>query len=204
MSNDVGDDLTFDPLGNPMDYYRQKALELQTLAVGLDSVYIALQDTGAALQTIPGSDELYAEFLDLVNEFESRKSLITGAAQGINIASQGLNAIGIPFPTIQTGLAGFPFVALGATIAAALVAIEWGKAWIARNRALAINAQNLAAVMTLPESQRTAALEAFLRSKAAAEAAGGGSGETSIASLAKWALILGAAYLAYRVWEGQR
>jgi len=181
-----------------LDYYRNKVREFQ-------QVINALDETGRTVDALIreiGAGELADDLIALQAEFASKKTQIKIAAEAINFAASGANAIGIRFPVLslpQT-LGAAPIVA-GAAIAAAVAAaagiIVWGREWILGVNQRLREAQLLEQV---PEADRAKVAQAILQTDAAVAEANE-SPLTSIAGIVKWVAIGVAAFYAFEAFK---
>jgi len=188
-----------------VDYWRTKVNDFQTLLNTLDPIYYNLQSAVADLQ-IDSSDAgaaLYQQGLDVLSEYENKRSMIVSAAQAVNLASDGMNAMGISFPRVQYGgVNAVPILGLAAvlgTIAAVTAVII---AWV--NHAKDYSGEVLSYIQTLPSEQQGPLLEKFMQVNAATQQAQVATSQSTGAqaiSLFKWALVLGGGFLAYKMFK---
>ena len=181
-----------------LDYYRQKVREFQ-------QVINALDETGRTVDALiqeVGPGELADDLIALQSEFAAKKSQIKIAAEAINFAASGANAIGIRFPVLslpQT-LGAAPIVA-GAAIAAAVAAaagiIVWGREWI-----LGVNQRLREAELLkqVPDADRAKVAQAILQTDAAVAQANE-SPLASIAGIVKWVALGVAAFYAFEAFK---
>lgn len=181
-----------------IDYYRQKVVEFQ-------QVINALDETGRTVDALirgVGPGELADDLIALQSEFLDKKSQIKIAAEAINFAASGANAIGIRFPVLslpQT-LGAAPIVA-GAAIAAAVAAaagiIVWGREWI-----LGVNQRLREAELLkqVPDADRAKVAQAILQTDAAVAQANE-SPLASIAGIVKWVALGVAAFYAFEAFK---
>lgn len=181
-----------------LDYYRQKVREFQ-------QVINALDETGRTVDALiqeVGPGELADDLIALQSEFLDKKSQIKIAAEAINFAASGANAIGIRFPVLslpQT-LGAAPIVA-GAAIAAAVAAaagiIVWGREWI-----LGVNQRLREAELLkqVPDADRAKVAQAILQTDAAVAQANE-SPLASIAGIVKWVALGVAAFYAFEAFK---
>jgi hypothetical protein len=193
------------PSALTVDYYRQKAQQFQAVLILLDQTGRDLYDAGTQVYA-SGDSEAIAEYESLQAEYDSKRDTFRNIAEGINFASQNINAAGIEFPTVQIpfGLGGIgiaPLVAAAGIIAGAAWAISWATGFWRTVAAAVARWQHLSAIMALPEGERATALEVFQRTEKNAETAIATANEsplTALSNLAKWAAIGVLGYVAYR------
>lgn len=181
-----------------LDYYRNKVREFQEVINALDNTGRVINDLVAEI----GAGELADDLIALQSEFLDKKSQIKIAAEAINFAANGANAIGIRFPVLslpQT-LGAAPIVA-GAAIAAAVAAaagiIVWGREWIIGVNQRLRDAQLLGQV---PEADRAKVAEAILKTEVAVAQASE-SPLASVASIVKWIAIGVAVFYAFEAFK---
>lgn len=193
-----------EPNFTQVDFYRNKVRQFQDTLLSLEPAYYDLQAAGQIAALDP---EAYEQWLALVQEFENKRSQFGTVGQAINLASQGINAVGVQFPSVQLpgGLAAAPLVPLAAAAAAvgaAVLLINWTVEFFKAVREFAARWQHLDAIKALPEGERAAALATLQKteaSAAAAVAAASASPLTSIATITKWVAIAGGAFLIYKL-----
>lgn len=183
-----------------LDYYRQKALEFQQIVNALDST---ARTVDALIRELPPGllvDELIAERSIL----EGKKGQLKLAAEAINFAANGLNAVGVNFPRIDTQTLGAVPLALAgaaaAAVAAAAALIVWGKSWIEGINQRLRNAELLASV---PDADKGKVAQAILQTDVALAQANE-SPLASIAGMVKWIAIGAVAFFAYQAWTQYR
>lgn len=187
-----------------LDYYRSKVKEFQDILDNMDATAAIARDT----IDLDISPELTQSMQDYIAQFENKKGEFKIAAEALNFAIQGVNAIGGNFPTlaIPAGLAGLGFVPLaaGAAVAGALAVaaalIVWGREWI---KGVNERMKQESLLKSVPEEKRPALAEAILRTDATVRAAEG-SPLSSIANAVKWAAIAAAAYFAFQAFNKSR
>ena len=110
-----------------MDYYRNKAREFQSTMNALDEARTAAVNT-LSLGVDP---ETSAYLQGWLTEFEGRRGWLRGIAEGINLASEVVNAAGgrMPVLSIPRGLGILPAIALSATSIAAFGAVAAAVTW---------------------------------------------------------------------------
>jgi hypothetical protein len=181
-----------------LDYYRNKVREFQ-------QVINALDETGRTVDALIreiGAGELADDLIALQSEFADKKTQIKIAAEAINFAASGANAIGIRFPqlSLPQTLGAAPIVA-GAAIAAAVAAaagiIVWGREWIIGVNQRLRDAELLGSV---PEADRAKVAEAILKTEVAVAQASE-SPLASVASIVKWVAIGVAVFYAYEAFK---
>ncbi len=184
-----------------LDYYRNKARQFQDMLNQVDGAA-----TAARVALAAGADpDLERDLVDMLREFDAKKSTMRMTAEAINAAAAVINSAGGRFPqlSIPTGLGALPLVLPAAGIAAIAVAatlITWGVTWIDGVKQRLLYAQ-LTAKGT-PEQQAELA-----RALAMAEAASRASDESplaSIAGIAKWGAIAVLGWMAWRAWQESR
>lgn len=188
-----------------LDFYRNKVREFQQVMDSLDWVGGELRNSGAIAYLL-GDPDYIAEYEQLIAEFDSKRSLFVNAAQAIQLASQGINAVGVNFPTVQVpfGLQAVPLIPLGAmaaAVAGAVALITWAREFFKRVSRYAERAQTIEAIMQLPEEQRGAALATMQKLEhdaEVAEAAAGQSPLSALATIVKWGAVAGIGYLIWR------
>ncbi len=207
MGNYIGDDGAADPAtpvapATPsvfsVDYYRAKIVEFQTVIDALDS---------AALTVRYMIDEdidpvLTAELQSRIAAYESKKGAFRTAAEALNFAINGANALGAQLPTINANLNGFPLAyaaAIAAGVAGAAALIVWGREWIVGTQAVALR---LATIGAVTDPAKRDALAARLGELDAAARASESSPLANIATLVKWGAIAALAYFAWRAYAG--
>jgi hypothetical protein len=185
-----------------MDYYRQKATEFQVTLTALDRAYTA---ANAAIQSGALSQEDIDGLQGFIDDYESRRMWVRGAAEAINAGAAAINAAGGRFPALSVpqtlGIAPLAVpVAIAAGLATAAAIIVWGNAAIKGVNERLARAQLLDGAT--PE-QRAALARAMAESDAAVSVADS-SMLGGIAPLVKWGAIALAAWLAYRAWQGSK
>jgi hypothetical protein len=143
--------------------------------------------------------------LDQLDAFDSKKTVIRGAAEALNLAVAGINAIGGNLPSVRLpqGLAAVPVAALAAAAGAVAVAaalIVWGRDWIA---GVNDRLKTREVLSQIPESQRGAAASDLLRIEATARSAGS-SPLANVANIVKWAAIAAGIYFAFQAFNKGR
>lgn len=189
-----------------VDYYRNKINDFQAALVTLDNLRYDLMAAGDVASL---NDESFAEWQALVNEFDSKVETFRTVANTVNLASQGVNALGVSFPQVElpAGLGAvqlIPLVVVGGSLIAVTVLMNWIFDFTGTLRAAIARWQTLGAIEKLPKEQQGPAIAAFTKLDHAAEAAaaaarGQKSGE--VMALAKWALIAGIAYMAFKAFK---
>jgi hypothetical protein len=188
-----------------LDYFRNKVNEFQLTLDELDRTGDLLMD----VEFVAGLDEdLFNEWATLVDELEAKRDSFRMAAESINLASSGLNAVGVDFPTLRIGGLGVaPLVVAGAAIAAAVGLMAWAKGFWSAVSAFVSKAQSLQAIQTLPEAERRGALDKLheLEAQVAeAEIKAASSPLSVFANVGKWVLIAGVAFLGYKLYMSNR
>ena len=189
-----------------VEYARQKAVEFQQTLNAVDAV---AQESWAMASVLPDGPERDA-ILEGMAEFESKRSSMKAAAEGINLGAAALNAVGGRFPVLSIPPAlGLPALAMPAaavaafTLAASLIA--WAVAWN-RTQVARINAASSTLALIEDPAQRAevAAEIARIQARAEAAASAGDSPLASLANVAKWAGIAVLGFLAYRAFVASR
>jgi hypothetical protein len=189
-----------------VEYWRQKASEFQSTINAVDEI---ARESIRLLDILPDGPERDA-IADGLDEFNTRRSSMKFAAEGINMGAAVINASGGRFPVLSVpATLGLPPIALPAAAIAAFTAaaslIAWAIAWN-RTQVARINSATLAldAIEDPAERARVAAQVAVIRANAEAAAAQSESPFASLATVAKWGGIAVLAFLAYRAWEKSR
>ena len=181
-----------------LDYYRQKALEFQQVVNALDRT---AQAVDALIRELPAG-ELVDELIAERSIMEDKKGQLKLAAEAINFAANGLNAVGVNFPKINMpqNLGAIPLALAGAAaaaVAAAAALIVWGKEWIAGVNQRLRNAELLASV---PDADKGKVAQAILTTDVALAQANE-SPLASIAGIVKWLAIGAVAFFAYQAFQ---
>ncbi len=194
-----------------LDYYRQKALQLQSLLNGFDTVYFDLQGMAAIASNLDDGGAMLNEINGLLGDFEDKRSQLVNTAQALNLASDGLNAVGVEFPQVNVpGMAGVPLAAVAVVagvIGAAVVLISWGNRAFALAGDIARRMQQADVIAKLPESERANAVQTAINAERNIELERAKINDSPLAgaaSLLKWALIAAVAYFGYKAWKEQR
>lgn len=184
-----------------LDYYRNKVTEFQNILNDMDAT------AAIARQTIDEdiSPELTQSMQDYLAQYDDKKGEFRVAAEALNFAIQGANAIGANFTPVQIpqGL-GFIPLAAGAAIAGALAVaaalIVWGRQWIS---GINERMKNESLLKSIPEDKRAALAEKIVQSDAV-KASADESPLSSVASIVKWAAIAAVAYFAFQAYQRSR
>jgi len=183
-----------------LSYYRQKINEFQNVLVQLDSAAEGAQ----GLIDIGVSDVSLLEDLNaLLAEYDLKKGFFRTAAEGLNLAINGVNLVGADFPNIKIprGMNAIPLVAAAGIAAALAVAaglIVWGRDWIKSVDERARRSQILEA---LPEGpQRAQAAQSMAKIDGAVREADA-SPLGSIANIVKWVAIAGLVYFGLQTFK---
>lgn len=177
-----------------LDYYRNKIREFQ---VHLNAL-AATADTMTELRSQVSDPNLLAEIDDWLADFGSNRNALFAAAEAVNVAADGANALGVRMPVVQIPqrLAALPPLAIAA-IAGAVAGTAWAISYavdrVAAARAIVARNETLA---LLPEEERAAALAADQKIEFAQRNAE--SGISAIANVVKWIAIGVAAWFGYR------
>jgi hypothetical protein len=193
-------DLLYTGENSSMDYFRNKARDFQIVLNNLDIIDKSLMDVR---YEINGQDDLLAEWADLYDELQSKKSQFKLAAEAINLASNGLNALNVRFPqlSIPSGLGNpVPVVAVTAAIAGAAVLIYWSSQFIPR----VFNFLDyLVSVQFADPENRQRIIQ--IKEKTNNEIAKNGGGSLNqLTTIVKWVVIAGGAYFAYKQFIGNK
>jgi hypothetical protein len=211
MGNPIGDDgndPTADTGPNPlqMDYYRNKVAEFQRTLVLLDETGSALY---SVMDVVMQDDTAYNEWFDLLTQFNTKRDQFKVAAEAINLASNGMNAIGVNFPklSIPAGLGNPAVVALAAAVAVTAALVYWASQFWQTVSAALKRWQTLDVIKQLPPEDQAAALKTLTDAEtrveiARTESASGTLG--ALGGLIKWVVIGGVCYLGYRLIEGEQ
>jgi hypothetical protein len=180
-------------------YFTRKINEFQGMVYDLDTTEANLR---SFIQDYNITDEV---LLDQLDAFDSKKTVIRGAAEALNLAVAGINAIGGNLPSVRLpqGLAAVPVAALAAAAGAVAVAaalIVWGRDWIA---GVNDRLKTREVLSQIPESQRGAAASDLLRIEATARSAGS-SPLANVANIVKWAAIAAGIYFAFQAFNKGR
>jgi hypothetical protein len=181
-----------------LDYYRAKILEFQVqlnaLAATADTI-LSLRDQVQEGDLRDGLDAWLADFYD-------NRGRLQLAADAVNAASTGADALGIRIPSISMPqqLSALPPAVL-ALIAAAAAGVAWSISYaiakVSEARALVSRNELLA---TLPDDQKAAAIAASDQIATAQANAGGPL--ANIANVVKWLAIGAAVWFSFRALQG--
>lgn len=189
-----------------VDYYRQKALEFQVALNSLDEVGRALY----AVERVANCDaELAAEWFSKVQEFQSKRTQFVIAAESMNVAASGLNAVGVRFPVLSysQGLGALPAIPMAAIAVAVGVAaglIVWGKEFAVTVREMLKRWQYSDAFEQLTPAEKAEMFAEMMNADtkiATAQAANEGGTLESIASIVKWIAIGTAVFAGYKAFQ---
>lgn len=191
-SNETGDSVF------SMQYYRDKAREFQSIMQQVDAAARAAQ----AIIDEEIDPELSADLIAMLADYDSRKMLFRGAAEGINAGAAIINSVGGRFPqlSIPSGFAGFgalPLVIPAATIAAVGIAaslIAWGAIWVSG----IVDRMRREQLLGRGTPAQQAALARELALADSALAATSESPLASISGIVKWGAI---AVLGWMAWQ---
>lgn len=189
-----------------LDYYRQKVVAFQNVITSLDSVYYELQSVGSLIGDDP---DAYAEWSALVGEFEDKRNQIGVIAEGLNLASQGMNGSGISFPSVVNtmGLGIGPVVipaALAAAVAAAVYMMAWATGFLDRLVNAVNHWKSINAIAALPVDQQGPALAQLEQLSAATDqalAASRANQLTAFSTLVKYGAIALGIYFAWKLYK---
>lgn len=194
-----------------VDYYRRKVAEFQTVLYALDNTGRDLWGAGAAVYATGDADAI-ADYETLRAEYESKRSQFVTVAEGIQLASQGINAVGINFPSVQIpfGMGALPLVPLAAAagvVAASVALVTWASQFFRTVREFAQRYQHIDAIMALPEGERAGALETLRKLELTAEQSESETNQSplqSIATIAKWGAVAAIVYFGWRAYSESR
>lgn len=185
-----------------LDYYRQKALEFQSTLNALDTSYraatTALESQATDLDTAEYLSNWIAQFLEKRDQFRM-------AAEAINAAASGVNALGGRFPVMsipQTlGIAPVLVpVALVGVIAAAAALVVWGN-----NAITGLNERlKRAQLLDNANPSQKAALVAAMSDSDESVRQSQATTLSSIAPIVKYGALALAAWLGYKAWKGMQ
>lgn len=178
-------------------YYRDKITEFQTTM----NAVAATADQMSALVSLPDLDDATrADVQSWLDDFASKKTEFTLAAEAINVGAQTANAAGLTMPVLAIpaalGFAPLAIAALAAAIAAAAYLISWGLQAIANAQA---TVARIRAIQSLPPDQQAVAIAA--EQGIAAAAAKAQSPLSSIANVVKWIAIGAAIYFGFQAFK---
>ena len=180
-------------------YFTRKIQEFQSMVFDLDTTEANLR---SFIQDYNINDP---ELLDQLDSFDSKKVAFRGAAEALNLAVAGINAMGGNLPTVRipAGLGALPVAALAGAAGAVAVAaalIVWGREWI-----IGVNerARSVAILEQIPPEQRGAAAADLLKLEATARAAES-SPLGNIANIVKWVAIAAGVYFAVQAFQRVR
>jgi hypothetical protein len=183
-----------------MDYYRQKATQFQELMNALDITYRA---SITAIETESLDAETNSALQAFIDDYDSKKTWVKGAADGMNAASSIINSTGGRFPVLsapQTLGIALPPIAVAAGALGVIAAITvWGRDAIKSVDGYLRRAQILD---TASPEKRAILGQAMLEIDTAnSEAENSILGQ--IAPIIKWGAIAIAAWMAYKAFEGR-
>ena len=182
-----------------LDYYRQKVVEFQDILNQMDAVANIANSISWETEDTQLAADMDAYLLD----FDNKKGSFRTAAEALNFAINGINAVGADFPklTVPQGLGVVPLVAaagVAGALAVAAALIIWGRDWIAGVSARAKLGLQLDAIKDPAQRARLAERLALLdQAQSVAEA----SPITSVASIVKWVAIAAVAYFAIQSYK---
>lgn len=199
------------PSALSLDYYRGKVREFQQVLYALDLTGRDLYEAGTVAYA-SGDADAVAAYESLQADYDAKRSQFVTVAEGIQLASQGINAAGVEFPQVQIpfGLGAVPLVPLAAAagvVAAAVALITWASEFFRAVREFAQRAQHLSAIMQLPEGERASSLEKLRKLELTAqqsELATQQSPLQSLATIAKWGAVAAVAFFAYRAFVNSK
>lgn len=188
-----------------LDYYRSQVTKFQDVMNALDGTIKTLGEMRALIPE--QSTEMIDQWESLWNEAIDKRWQFRTAAQAINLAAEGLNAIDVRFPELsipQTlqglGFAPLALAGIAAAVAGAAALITWGNNYITSVRAWAQTREMLA---LLPEEKQQEWAQKTLELQAQ-ESVANGSPLSNIAVIIKWLAIAGVGYFAYQAFMGYR
>lgn len=184
---------------NDVGYFARKINEFQSMVFDLDTTEA---NTRSFIQDYNIDDPVLLEQLDA---FDSKKTVIRGAAEALNLAVAGINAFGGQLPSVRipAGLNAVPVAALAAAAGAVAVAaalIVWGRDWIA---GVNDRLKTREVLQQIPEAQRGQAAADLLRIEATAKNAQA-SPLANVANIVKWAAIAVGIYFAFQAFQKAR
>lgn len=192
-----------DPSILSVDFYRNKATEFQTALNSLDEIGRALY---VAERAASCESTMAAEWFDLLQQFQTKRAQFVMAADAVNLASNGLNAVGVRFPVLSyaQGLGNPVLIPVAAAIAAAAALIVWGKEFALTVREALKRWQYSDAFELLSETERANMLRDLVQADAqvaTAQTASGAGSLESIAGAVKWAAIGVAVFAAFKMYQ---
>ena len=202
-----------------LSYFRDKALQLQTIVNAVDSAARAAADIVSSTEDVGLANDLQS-YLD---DYARRKNWLKTTVEAVNLGAAAINAAGGRFPVLSSpaGLGGLglgPFVLTPAIVLAlgSIAAIvTWGAQFVSGlNQRMKIAADSQTAIAAANQisdpSVRDNALRELARMQAqtaqieAANSAINDSPWSSLASIAKWAAIALGGYMAYKLYVANR
>lgn len=184
-----------------MQYYRNKAVEFQSVLNSLDLGQSVARDLVAS----DIDPDLSADLSAMLDEFDARRTALRITAEAINAGAAVINSMGGRFPqlSVPSGLGLLPAVPIAAVAALATAAtlIAWGVTWLQGLNARLQQAQQLAAV-TDPGAR--AELARAMATSDAALAQATGNPLSNLAGIVKWGALAFGAFLIYRAWNTSR
>ncbi len=189
-----------------IDYYRQKVIEFQQVLMDLDTTYSNLIQAQQIAYDL-GDPDMINDADSLLTTLRDKLSSFRTVAQGIQLASNGINAVGVDFPTVQIpGGLGFvplvPLAAAAAVITSAVALIYWAKGFWQTVSDFALRYQTVQAIQALPQDQQAAAIATMqtLNSQVnKARASADASPLSSLADMGKWIILAGLLYVGYKM-----
>jgi len=199
-------DIVSDPSLMSIDYYRQKVLEFQQVLNDLDTTYMGL----ALMQEVAyetNDQDMIDETDTLISTLQGKLSEFRMVGQGIQLASQGINAVGVDFPTVTIpGSLGvvplIPLAAAAAVVASAIALIYWAKGFWQTVDDFLMRYQTSQAIASLPADQQAAALSQMQQLSAqvkTARASAETSPLSSLADIGKWLILGGLLYVGVKM-----
>ena len=182
-----------------LDYYRQKVVEFQDILNQMDAV----ANIANSISWETDDQQLAADMDAYLLDFDNKKGSFRTAAEALNFAINGINAVGADFPklTVPQGLGVVPLVAaagVAGALAVAAALIIWGRDWIGSVAARAKLGLQLDAIKDPAQRARLAERLALLdQAQSVAEA----SPISSVASIVKWVAIAAVAYFAIQSYK---
>ena len=199
-----------------MQYYREKAVQFQTV---LNQIDTAARAVGDALDSGALSDDAQSALSSALDDYNARRAAFRLAAEGINAAAVVINGAGgrMPQLSIPSGLGFLPAIPVAAVAAfsAAAALIAWGVTWLQgvnarmQSEVTAANARAAAADISDPAVRdRVLADQAALGGAASAVAQAAANAEGSplaqLSGAVKWLVIGAGIWLALRAFESSR
>lgn len=175
--------------GADVGYFTRKINEFQGMVYDLDTTEANVR---SFIQDYNINDPVLLEQLDA---FDTKKAVIRGAAEALNLAVAGINAIGGNLPSVR-----LPQGLAASAVAVAAALIVWGRDWIA---GVNDRLKTREVLEQIPEAQRGQAAADLLKLEATRK-----NSELSplgnIANIVKWAAIAAGIYFAFQAFQKAR